>query len=429
MSIFDIRGGVIATVAMATMLGAGSFAVAEDAPPGEQAGTTASAAELSAAPAAQAPAQNPAPVAENPAPTAQDPAQNPAPVAENPAPVVQDPAPAPAADNPAPPAESPAPADPAVPAADSNNPVPAADSPAPADPAAPAQESVQATPPAASPVCKEGAPERLLISEYNSAEDFTHRAVTAPSFIKLYNPMTKPMDLTGYSLRTSVGGPFENSAINLQGTIQPCSGFLIGLRHFKEDAETSGKTWPVPNLMSDLYVGRFGGVALVLGTLDKPLNQEGVVIIDKVAFDTAKDIAEGAPVVYFGTDQDPINTDGKYLVRKDPNVDTDRNDVDFHIVELTPEAVAQTLPAPPAPTTTSPAPAGTPGVETVTVTATPTSSAVPTAAQALVVKLKSSAPAPVGNPYGTAVDQNSPRVQLSAIPAGPVGASDLPSVD
>lgn len=416
MSIFDIRGGVIATVAIATMLGAGSYAVAEDAPTAGQEGNT--------VPVAQNPVPE-VPTAGAPAPAAENPAPAPAPAPQDPA------APAPAAETPADPAA------PAAPAADPNAAAPAeaAPAPAPADTAANPQDPAQAAPPPASPVCKEGAPERLLISEYNSAEDLTNRDATAPSFIKIYNPMTKPVDLNGYSLRTSVGGPFEVSGINLQGTIQPCSGFMVGLRYFKEDAEASGKTWPVPNLMSDLYIGRYGGVALVFGTLDRPLNQEGVVIIDKVAFDTAKDIAEGAPVVYFGTNGVPINTDGKYLVRRDPAMDSDRNDMDFHIVDLTPEAAAGTLPVAPTPTpTASPAPTGTSGVETVTVTASPTplpaagATPVTVGNQALVVKLKSAAPAPVGNPYGAAVDQNSPRVELSAIPAGPVGASVMPAV-
>ena len=132
MSIFDIRGGVIATVAIATMLGAGSYAVAEDAPTAGQEGNTVPVAQN---PVPEVPAAGaPAPAAENPAPA--------------PAPAPQDPAaPAPAAETPADPAA------PAAPAADPNAAAPAeaAPAPAPADTAANPQDPAQAAPPPASP--------------------------------------------------------------------------------------------------------------------------------------------------------------------------------------------------------------------------------------------------------------------------------------
>jgi hypothetical protein len=119
----------------------------QDAPAGEEAGSSPAPPAQAAAPAAEP--EQPAPEPERPAPAADEPAAEPPPVAEQPAPAAVQPAPeAPAT------AEQPAPEAPAA----AEQPAPAAEQPAPEAPAAAEQPAPEAPPSAAEQPSAEAPP-------------------------------------------------------------------------------------------------------------------------------------------------------------------------------------------------------------------------------------------------------------------------------
>lgn len=150
--------------------------------------------------------------------------------------------------------------------------------PAPAPEGQPAPNPGDApVPPAPAPApavqCGPNAADHLLISEYHYDTGFNEDTWN-PSYVELYNPTPETIDLSHYTLRSSEGGVLWNS-VDLQGSMKPCSYFLIGLKDYNQirDRKRTDIEFPEADLTTDLFVGSYGAI---LVTKDIPTNQMSV---------------------------------------------------------------------------------------------------------------------------------------------------------
>ncbi len=211
----------------------------------------------------------------------------------------------------------------------------------PGDAVAPAEgQVVQASTPAPAPApqCGPQAADHLLISEYHF-QNTSNRDTWNPSYVELYNPTSETVDVSHYTLRSSEGGTLWNS-VDLQGSMKPCSYYLIGLADYDKIRGYKRTTVEIPDadLLTDLSVGSYGALLLNKDIPAKtPYNpQNGPAPVDMLGISDLR-YFEGEQVNFFRDENfEIVERHNQSLTRTDSTVDTDNNAKDFSAQPLTP---------------------------------------------------------------------------------------------
>lgn len=224
-----------------------------------------------------------------------------------------------------------------------------APAPAPEVQPAPAPEGQPAPNPGDAPVspapapapavqCGPNAADHLLISEYHYDTGFNEDTWN-PSYVELYNPTPETIDLSHYTLRSSEGGILWNS-VDLQGSMKPCSYFLIGLKDYNQirDRKRTDIEFPEADLTTDLFVGSYGAILVTKDIPAKtPYNPKtGPAPVDMLGLSDLQ-FFEGDQAYFFrDKDFELVQRHGESLTRTDSTVDTDNNAADFSAQPMTP---------------------------------------------------------------------------------------------
>lgn len=141
-------------------------------------------------------------------------------------------------------------------------------------------------------------------------------------YIEIYNPTSKPIEVSNYSIQYASSSGTTWQKTNLVGTIAPYSYFLV------QQAAGSGGTTnlPTPDIIGTIAMsGTAGKIALVnnqtLLTGAQTSDVRSTSVVDFVGFGTA--------TAYEGTSGTPAPSNTASVSRKEPFFDTNNNNTDF----------------------------------------------------------------------------------------------------